>query len=241
MNRAHTASQAIHNLQLAREHFDNISIDLIYGTPQMTASKWESNIEKAISLQIPHLSCYALTVEPKTPLFKMIEEHRSPNTDPEKQSEQFMVLMQSLEAAGYEHYEISNFAKPGFRSRHNSSYWQGKKYLGIGPSAHSYDGTSRQWNVANNSRYIDAVNIGIIAYEKEELTPTQKINEQIMISLRTMEGIALDKFDESSRNQLKTVSRKFIENGLLLETNNSLVLTNEGKLLADGIAASMFF
>ena len=241
MNRAHTASQAIHNLQLAREHFDNISIDLIYGTPQMTASKWESNIKQAINLQIPHLSCYALTVEPKTPLFKMIEEHRSPNTDPEKQSEQFMVLMHRLEAAGLEHYEISNFAKPGFRSRHNSSYWQGKKYLGLGPSAHSFDGVSRQWNVANNSRYIDAVNNSIMAYEKEILTSTQKINEHIMIALRTMEGIALDKFDDSARNQLKISSRKFIENGLLVEINNSLVLTKEGKLLADGIAASLFF
>ena len=171
----------------------------------------------------------------------MIEEHRTPNTDPEKQSEQFMVLMHRLEAAGLEHYEISNFAKPGFRSRHNSSYWQGKKYLGLGPSAHSYDGMSRQWNVANNSRYINSINSNVINYEKEILTPTQKLNERIMIALRTMEGMSLDKFDERERLQLKSVSRKFIENGLLLEINNSLVLTKEGKLLADGIAASLFF
>ena len=241
MNRAHSAVQALDNLKLAREQFDNISIDLIYGTPQLTDEKWDSNIDTAISLQIPHLSCYALTVEPKTALFKMIEQHRAENIDPEKQSAQFLHLMYRLENAGYEHYEISNFALPGHRSRHNSSYWKGKHYLGLGPSAHSFNGHSRQWNIANNRQYIDAMNAGITAFEKEELTPTQQLNERIMIALRTMEGLPLDKLDETTKKKLLEDSRKFIDNGLLLNKNDSLVLTKEGRLLADGIAGALFF
>ena len=140
MNRAHNAQQAIGNLQLAIKQFNNITIDLIYGTPQLTNEKWKQNVDTALSLNIPHLSCYALTVEPKTPLAKMIRQHPKENISPEKQSEQFLLLMQWMEDAGYEHYEISNFARPGWRSRHNSSYWQGKNYVGIGPSSHSFNG-----------------------------------------------------------------------------------------------------
>ena len=151
MNRAHNAQQAIDSLQLAVQQFDNITIDLIYGTPRLTNEKWKQNVDTAIAFNIPHLSCYALTVEPKTPLQKMISSIRSEDVNPDKQSEQFLLLMQWLEEAGYEHYEISNFAKPGFRSRHNSSYWQGKKYLGFGPSAHSFDGNTRWWNISNNN------------------------------------------------------------------------------------------
>ncbi|HEX7844470.1 MAG TPA: radical SAM family heme chaperone HemW [Chitinophagaceae bacterium] len=241
MNRAHNAKQAIDNLQLAKQHFDNITMDLIYGTPQLTNEKWKQNVEKAISLNIPHLSCYALTVEPKTPLQKMIEQHKSEDVNPDKQSEQFLLLMNWLEAAGYEHYEISNFAKPGWRSRHNSSYWQGAKYLGLGPSAHSFDGVSRQWNVANNSQYIDAINRGTIPFEKEVLTEKQKLNEYIMTSLRTMEGLDLEKISTENRKVLKATAQKFIFSGLIVEENNRLVLTKEGKLLADGIAADLFF
>lgn len=244
MNRAHTAQQAIDNLQLAKRFFENITIDLIYGTPQLTNEKWKQNVETAISLNISHLSCYALTVEPKTPLDKMIKQHKSETVDPDKQSEQFLLLMQWLEQAGYEHYEISNFAKPGWRSRHNSSYWQRKKYLGLGPSAHSFTGTVRQWNIANNNIYIDSINKGIIPFEKEELTAAQQLNEYIMISLRTMEGIKLrtisDEFNITSKEMLDK-SKKFIESGLIKFENNSLILTKEGKLLADGIAANLFF
>jgi oxygen-independent coproporphyrinogen-3 oxidase len=196
MNRAHNSQQAIVNLQLAIKHFKNITIDLIYGTPALTNEKWKQNVDTAISLNIPHLSCYALTVEPKTPLDKMIRQHQSENIIPEKQSEQFLLLMQWMEEAGYEHYEISNFAKPGRRSRHNSSYWQGKNYLGIGPSAHSFNGAERQWNISNNNIYTESINKGIIPFEKEELTVVQKLNEYIMISLRTMEGLNLEKLDE---------------------------------------------
>ena len=236
MNRAHNAQQAIENLQLAKKYFDNITIDLIYGTPQLTNEKWKHNVDTAISLNIPHLSCYALTVEPKTPLDKMIKQHKSEDVNPDKQSEQFLLLMQWLEEAGYEHYEISNFAKPGRRSRHNSSYWQGKKYLGLGPSAHSFNGTERQWNVTNNNIYIESINNGKIPFEKEELTKIQKLNEYIMTSLRTMEGLQLDIAGE----ELATKSKKFIDTGLMKLQNNSLVLTREGKLLADGIAAELF-
>ena len=241
MNRAHNAQQAVESLQLAVAKFDNITIDLIYGTPGLTDEKWKLNVEKAISLGIPHLSCYALTVEPKTPLDKLIRQHKSEDINPDKQSEQFLLLMKWLEQAGYEHYEISNFAKPGFRSRHNSSYWQGKKYLGFGPSAHSFDGNARWWNIANNNIYIDSINKGIIPFEKEELTATQKLNESIMISLRTAEGLDLSKMNETKSTELQTASKKYIENGLVKLENNFLRLTQEGKLLADGIAADLFF
>ncbi len=249
MNRAHTVSQAISSLQSAIKQFDNITIDLIYGTPQLTNEKWKHNVDTAISLNIPHLSCYALTVEPKTPLDKMIKQHKSEDINPDKQSEQFLLLMQWAEEAGYEHYEISNFAKPGWRSRHNSSYWstgasgQGKNYLGLGPSAHSFNGTSRQWNVSNNNNYIASINKGIIPLEKELLTETQKLNEYIMTSLRTIEGIQLQVASNELRvssKELLRKSQKFIDSGLMKLENNSLILTREGKLLADGIAAELF-
>lgn len=243
MNRAHNASQAVCSLQLAVQYFENITIDLIYGTPQLTNEKWKYNVDTAISLNIPHLSCYALTVEPRTPLDKMIKQHKSDDINPDKQSEQFLLLMQWLEEAGYEHYEISNFAKltsPSdtlhWRSRHNSSYWQGKKYLGLGPSAHSFNGISRQWNISNNNIYIESINKGIIPFEKEELTEAQKKNEYIMTSLRTIEGLNLN----IAGKGLLDKSQKFIDSGMMKLETNALILTREGKLLADGIAASLF-
>ena len=242
MNRAHTAEQASDNLRSAIRHFNNITIDLIYGTPLLTNEKWKRNIERAIEFDISHLSCYALTVEPKTPLYKMIREKQTPDINADKQSEQFFLLMQWLEKTGYEHYEISNFAKPGFRSRHNSSYWQGKKYIGIGPSAHSFDGISRQWNISNNNIYMDSIEKSIIPSEKEILTPTQQLNEYIMTSLRTIEGLDLNRVGkEAIRHELRVTSRKFIERGLMVEEQNHLKLTPKGKLLADGIAAELFF
>ncbi|NOT51382.1 MAG: radical SAM family heme chaperone HemW [Chitinophagaceae bacterium] len=244
MNRAHNAQQAIDNLQLAKKHFDNITIDLIYGTPQLTNEKWKRNVDMAIALNIPHLSCYALTVEPKTPLHKMIQQHKSDDINPDKQSEQFLLLMQWLEEAGYEHYEISNFSKPGWRSRHNSSYWKGKEYLGLGPSAHSYNGESRCWNIANNNLYIESINKGVIPFDEEVLTATQKLNEYIMTSLRTMEGINLKILLSQfgiGENEIMNKAKKFIAPGLIQSGNTSITLTREGKLLADGIAAELFF
>jgi oxygen-independent coproporphyrinogen-3 oxidase len=241
MNRAHNSQQAIDNLQLAIKQFPNVTIDLIYGTPQLTNEKWKQNVGTAISLNVPHLSCYALTVEPKTPLDKMIRQHQTENISPEKQSDQFLLLMQWMEEAGYEHYEISNFARTGWHSRHNSSYWQGKKYLGIGPSAHSFNGSERQWNIANNTIYIESIQQGIVPFEIEVLTPVQKLNEYIMTSLRTKEGLKLDAIDEAAADKLKLAAMKYIGRGLMKLETNSLILTKEGRLLADGIAADLFF
>jgi oxygen-independent coproporphyrinogen-3 oxidase len=241
MNRAHTAEQAARSLQSAIKQFDNITIDLIYGTPMLTNEKWNKNVERATLEGVVHLSCYALTVEQQTPLYKLIKEQKTPDIDPDKQSEQFLLLMQWMEDAGYEHYEISNFAKPGFRSRHNSSYWQGKKYLGIGPSAHSFNGKSRQWNVSNNNIYIDSIEKGRIPYEKETLSDTQQMNEYIMTSLRTMDGLNLKQVKDVIGHKLRIGSRKFIERGLMVEEGDHLKLTRAGKLLADGIAAELFF
>jgi oxygen-independent coproporphyrinogen-3 oxidase len=240
MNRAHNAEQAVGSLQLAVKHFDNITMDLIYGHPLLSNEKWKQNVEKVIALNIPHISCYALTVEPKTPLSKMIKEKKKEDIQQEKQAEQFLLLMDWLENAGYEHYEISNFAKPGFRSRHNSSYWQGKKYLGLGPSAHSYNGESRQWNISNNNIYTESLEKNEIPFEKEVLTQAQKANEYIMTSLRTMEGLDINKIPEAVSHELRVASKKFIESGKLTLKGNKLILTREGKLFADGIAADLF-
>ena len=244
MNRAHTASEAIDNLQLAITEFKNISIDLIYGSPLLSDDMWKKNVETAINLNIPHLSCYALTVEEKTPLHKQILLNKTTDVDIDKQARQFLLLMQWLKQNGYDHYEVSNFAKPGYRSRHNSSYWQGKKYLGLGPSAHSYNGVIRKWNVANNNNYIKAINSGTVETETEVLTETEKMNEYIMVSLRTMEGLDLEKIKSVwGEEKLKTVNERLIrfkENDLVIKEANKIKLTEEGMLRADGIAADLF-
>lgn len=244
MNRAHTAQQALDNLRLARSVFDNITMDLIYGMPTLSDEKWKQNIEQAIALQIPHLSCYALTVEPKTALDMMIRKKKTMPVNNEDQARQFLLLMEWLAAAGYEHYEISNFALPGHRSRHNSAYWQGQHYLGLGPSAHSFDGQSRQWNVANNTLYIQSLEKNIVPFEREVLTPVQQVNEYIMTSLRTLEGINLEHVQKISgegiHQSLKKNGQRFIQQSLLREEDDHLILTTEGKLFADGIAADLF-
>ena len=237
MNRAHSASQAINSLQLAIQQYNNITVDLIYGHPLLTDEKWKQNVDRIIKLNIPHISCYALTIEPKTPLDKLIRENKKENIDPERQAHQFLLLMDWLSEAGYEHYEISNFAKPRMRSRHNSSYWSGKKYLGIGPSAHSFDGETRQWNIANNQTYIDSITEGLIPAEKEILSTIQKLNEYIMTSLRTIQGLDLNKVGGS---EFKVRSQKFIDAEKMIEEDGFLKLTREGKLFADGIAAELF-
>src|SRR4030095_140364 len=236
MNRAHNAEQAVGSLQLALKYFDNITMDLIYGHPLLSNEKWKQNVEKVIALNIPHISCYALTVEQKTPLSKMIKEKKKEDVQQEKQAEQFLLVMQWLEDACYEHYEISNFAKPGFQSRHNSSYWQGKKYLGLGPSAHSFNDQSRQWNISNNNIYIESLEKNKIPFEQEMLTRSQRINEYIMTSLRTAEGLDLERV----QGELRVLSQKFIDEGKMILKENKLILTKEGKLFADGIAAELF-
>jgi oxygen-independent coproporphyrinogen-3 oxidase len=244
MNRAHNAQQAIGNLQLARKEFENITIDLIYGSPLLTDEMWKQNVDRAIEFEIPHLSCYALTVEEKTPLYKLINTQKTSDVDNEKQARQFLLLMQWSREKGYEHYEVSNFAKPGFRSRHNSSYWKGEKYLGLGPSAHSYNGMERRWNVANNNSYIKGINENYPEREKEILTSTQKLNEFIMISLRTKEGMDLirieKEFGPKEKDRIKSEIEKFKAHNLICMNNSFIRLTDEGMLRADGIASKLF-
>ena len=245
MHRAHNAKQAIEGLKSAAWYFDNITVDLIYGSPGLTHQKWEENVRTVLESDIPHISCYALTVEEKTPLAKMIRESRAVNVDPELQSEQFLLLMKWMEMAGYEHYEISNFAKPGYRSRHNSSYWgsapgQAKKYLGIGPAAHSYNGKQRAWNVSNNTQYIRSTLERNTLKEFESLDAAQELNEYIMTSLRTMEGINVRVLPPEQSERIMHVSEKYISKGLMKKTGEQLHLTKEGRLLADGIAADLF-
>jgi oxygen-independent coproporphyrinogen III oxidase len=245
MNRAHNADQAkacIENSYAAG--IDNLSIDLIYGSPLLTDDMWWENVETAISYDVKHLSCYALTVEEKTPLHKNISLQKTVDIDNDKQARQFLQLMDWLRKAGYEHYEVSNFAKPGYRSRHNSSYWKGVSYLGLGPSAHSYNGSERRWNVANNNVYIKSLKEGHAEREVETLTPTQQLNESIMISLRTMEGIDLNKMQmqwgEKERKRIETDLTKYTRSGLINISHDHAQLTDEGMLRADGIAADLF-
>ena len=245
MNRAHDASQALNCIQLARSAgFQNFSIDLIFGTPGLSDEEWEKNIQTVIDLDVPHIACYALTVEPKTILNKMIQSKKKENINTDIQAEQYLTLMKLMNGAGYEHYEISNFAKPGFRSRHNSSYWQGKNYIGIGPSAHSYNGEMRLWNKANNAIYIKSINENIIPFEKENLTQSQILNEYIMTSLRTIGGMDLDfienNFSIEQRQRIENVIKKEVENEKISFRNNKIILTNAGKLFADGIAVKLF-
>ena len=244
MNRAHNEKQAMESLEIALKQFDNISIDLIYGSPLLSDDQWKKNVETAIAFGIPHLSCYALTVEEKTPLYKEISSKTKQDIDNDKQARQFLLLMQWLKQNGYEHYEVSNFAKPGLRSKHNSSYWQGKKYLGLGPSAHSYDGVIRKWNVANNAKYIASINRNVVEGEAELLTEVQKLNEYIMISLRTMEGMDLEKIKSCWGKEKADVIQKklsaFENNKLLVRNGSRVQLTEEGMLRADGIAADLF-
>lgn len=245
MNRAHDATQAVNAVQYARDAgFSNITIDLIYGTPGLSDENWAANINTAITLGIPHLSCYALTVEPKTALDKMIRTNKTAAVDAEQQARHFALLTSTLANAGFEQYEISNFAKPGFRSRHNSSYWQGAHYLGLGPAAHSFNGSSRQWNISNNSLYIQSIERGTVPFEKEILTPAQQLNEYIMTSLRTVEGLDLHRvavnWGDSKARYLAEASRKHLTGGYLFQNGDVLQLTASGKFLADGIAADLF-
>lgn len=246
MNRAHTAMQATDCIKRAQDAgFHNLTIDLIYGTPTLPDAHWERNVRQALDLHIPHLSCYALTVEPGTALNAFIKKNKISDVNTEDQARQFLLLMNWLQQAGYEHYEISNFALPGKRSRHNSAYWQGAAYLGLGPSAHSFNTHSRQWNIANNALYIKSLKKDIVPFEQEELTSTQRLNEYIMTSLRTIEGLSLAYvrrvFGEYPAARLQTMSGPVIDLGRLQLLQDHIILTKEGRLFADGIAAELFF
>src|SRR5690606_10624341 len=222
----------------------NISIDLIYGIPGMTNEKWRQNIETALSFGIPHISSYALTVEAKTALHKLISTGEIAAPNDESASEHFQILVELLESAGFVHYELSNFGKPGYFSRNNSAYWLGEKYLGIGPSAHSYDGVSRSWNIANNILYLKAIEDGNLPSEKEILTKADRYNEYIMTGLRTIWGVSLARiereFGEDFLEYLEAQSETFLNEGLLVAEEGVLKTSAKGKFLADGIASDLF-
>lgn len=245
LNRIHTVAKAEEAIKMAQNHeFENLSIDLIYGSPVLDDDGWNENISKSIRLGVPHISAYALTVEPRTALDHFIRKGKIQPLDDAGAARQFKMILQGLEDAGFEHYEISNFCLPGRYSRHNTSYWFGEKYLGAGPSAHSFDGESRQWNVSNLKSYISSVGKNETDYQKEVLTPVQKYNEYVMTSLRTMWGINLEKvkidFGKKLHAHLITEVQPFLKNHQIQISLNKMTLTNEGKFFADRITAALF-
>ena len=244
MNRAHNSEEAKKCLEIAIQYFDNISIDLIYGVPNMSNQKWLQNIEMALSFNMPHISSYALTVEPKTALHTFIQKGIIPQPDDEVAQLHFHLLVDKLEENGFSHYELSNFGKENYFSKNNSSYWLGKKYIGIGPSAHSYNGISRSWNVSNNTLYLKSIADNKLPSETETLTKTDRYNEYVMTGLRTIWGISLDRiekeFGQSYLDYLNQQATKYIEDHLLFVDENILRTTKIGKFLSDGIASDLF-
>jgi len=245
LSRTHSSEQVSQCIVDARQAgFQNLSIDLIYGIPTLSDEGWEENLLKTFSFGIPHISAYSLTVENKTPLEHMIRKGKMKPVDENLSLSHYHILSRLMQKHGYEHYEISNFCLPGAYSRHNTSYWQGKSYLGLGPSAHSYNGISRCWNVANLSNYIETVNAGEVKSEQELLSPVTQLNEYIMTSLRTMWGCDLvevkQKYGMESAENLLFDALKFIESKQMIYQEGKLVLTPEGRLFADGISAQLF-
>ena len=245
LNRIHSAKRAEGSIIQAREAgFSNLSLDLIYGIPTLTSEKWKKNLEKAFSLDAPHISAYSLTVEPKTALDLLIRRNKLPAPVEEKVLEQFRILLASMNEREFEHYEISNFCKSGNYSRHNSMYWNGSPYLGLGPSAHSYNGHSRQWNISNLVHYIDSVSRKELFFESEELTLIQKYNEYVMVSLRTMWGCNLsfieNHFGQKSSEHFVRLVERYVNSGEVILNGSTYYLTDEGKLFADGIASDLF-
>jgi oxygen-independent coproporphyrinogen-3 oxidase len=246
MNRAHTASQSLQSIDEIQEAgMQNFSVDLIFGSPLQSQDSLEKNTQLITSKKIKHISCYALTVEPRTVLFQQVKKGQTADTNPEQQANDFLFLMNYLLEAGYEHYEISNYALPGYRSKHNSSYWQGLPYLGLGPSAHGYDGINkRRWNIANNSIYIHELLNNRLPFEEETLEPVQQLNEYIMTALRTAEGISLErvsnKFGDTKAEALKNKVAGLNPESISVN-EGKIILSNAGKLFADGLASSLFF
>ena len=245
LNRVHNAKQAIASVKNAQQSgFNNITVDLIYGIQTLSNDQWKKNIEQVLALEVPHVSCYSLTVEPKTVLDTFIKKRKIPAISQEKSSEHFEILINEMFQNKFLHYEISNFCKEGFYSKHNSNYWKGEKYLGLGPSAHSYDGHSRQWNVGNNSLYIKSIKEKKVPFEIETLSTTQKFNEFILTALRTMWGVDLlyvkEKFTNEFYLHLITEAKFYLNNEMLFQKGNKLFLTDKGKLFADKIASDLF-
>jgi len=245
MNRAHSVEQSHAAIEMAKEAgFDNLSIDLIYGTPTLTDQALMADLDWIQQYQINHVSCYALTVEDKTALKNLIEKAQIEDVDPEKQARHFEIVTSKLMGMGMEHYEISNFAMPGFRSQHNSNYWSGKHYLGLGPSAHSFNTISRHWNIANNALYIQSITKGQLNFEMEYLTQANRYNEYMMTSLRRVEGFDLDfiraSFGKSYYDHSIATINELLSKDVLQQNESQYCLKNEAKFLADGIAADFF-
>ncbi|MCB6098562.1 radical SAM family heme chaperone HemW [Flavobacterium psychrophilum] len=245
MNRAHNSAEAKKCLEIATQYFDNISVDLIYGTPGMSNERWLENIKIALDLNIPHISSYALTVEPKTALHKFIKDGMMPQLDDAMAHEQFLILVDTLETNKFIHYELSNFGKENYFSKNNSAYWLGKKYIGVGPSAHSYDGKNRSWNLSNNGRYLKSISENTLPSETETLSKTDKYNEYIMTGLRTIWGVSLNKieseFGEKYLKYLLKNTQKYLDDTKLILENNILRTTRKGKFFCDGIASDLFY
>jgi oxygen-independent coproporphyrinogen-3 oxidase len=245
MNRAHRSNEAETSVKRVQDAgFENITADLIYGYPLLGSLKWEHNMDTLFNLDVPHLSAYSMTVEPRTALASFIKKKQTPPVSDQQSADQFVRLMERMQTQGFVHYEISNFSKPGKHSRHNSNYWKGVPYLGIGPSAHAFNGYTRQWNVANNALYLKGLAESTIPAELEELTPENRLNEYIMTSVRTMWGLDLDTLDAiqaGASSLLLKDAEQFINSKWLTRNEQVLTLTPSGKLYADHIAAELFF
>jgi len=245
MNRAHNAEEALTSIQLAKKYFDNISIDLIYGIPGMSNERWKENLEITLSLNVSHISSYALTVEPKTTLKKMIERGKIAPVEEETAKAHFEILLETLNRAGFINYEFSNFGKSGYFSQNNTAYWMGKPYLGIGPSAHGFNGTDRNWNISNNTIYIKAIQQKTLPSETEKLSVNDRYNEYVMTRLRTQWGVNLEEvnklFGAFYVEYFKNEAEVFFKKELLKQQNEIITITKKGKFLSDGIAADLFY
>ena len=244
MNRAHNGTQALSSVVHAKKKFDNVSIDLLFGNPNTTLADWKRNLDYALQLEVPHISSYALTLEPKTALERFVDKGVVSLLDEGVVEAQFHHLVDTLTVAGYDHYELSSFGKPGFHSQNNTGYWQGKTYLGIGPSAHGFDGTHRYWNVSNNASYMKQIAKGELPQTIEKLSAVDRFNESIMIGLRASWGVSLVAMENSLglryRQHLEDQAKRFVDEGLLHIENNALKTTRKGAFLADGISADLF-
>lgn len=243
MNRAHSMEESRQSVQLAQTAgYSNMTVDLMYGLPNLSLSEWRAHVQEVIQMGVPHISAYCLTVEHKTALENMIQKGALQAASEDEQAEQFLILVSELRAAGLEQYEISNFAVPGMESKHNSAYWKGEYYLGIGPSAHSFDGQKRRWNVANNAGYIRLVENGEGYFEEEILSEEDTFNERLLTGLRTREGVSMDALNTkfSAMPDFKKSLKGFEDKGWIRISNAHLVLSDEGKLRADFIAAELF-
>lgn len=245
MNRAHDAEQALRCIPLAQAAgFYNLTVDLIYGVQALSDERWKSNLQRVFDFGVPHISSYCLTVEPGTALDHFVRKKKVQPVNEMQSARQFEILMEEMAAHGYDHYEISNFAKPGHYARHNANYWLGVPYLGIGPSAHSFNGKSRQWNIAHNAKYLKALQNGQPAFEREELSPAERYNEYVMTSIRTIWGCRLDKLEALGGDFARYFQQQaapFMKDAKIQEADGVFSLTRAGKLLADKIAMELFW